>query len=243
MNSQQEKKNKWANPIKKNKKITSFSDLSFFVNLFEKHYGINYTVNNAQDLDCINKIKISLRKKGLNPEKYLREFLFWMLNHPEILPDCNFIVLQHYTNFIDLYINSLDQEQVSRVANDPTFLKRLEKDCADGLIADVLVKYGIPVTASYLYKISNKRNATIGNIKRTMTKLFNNNDFDTINKIAKQSIDLSPYPDTFLLLNWRKEFEEIFIKTNAKNKSWWRQNDYSNLLYAKHFDALRSSNE
>ena len=38
------------------------------------------------------------------------------------------------------------------------------------------------------------------------------------------------------MLKWREEFEEILIKT-IKSKEWWRQNDYSNLLYAEHFEA------
>ena len=93
------------------------------------------------------------------------------------------------------------------------------KGCVHNIhYGDVLIKYGIPVTASYLNKISQKRNVTIGNIRRTMTKLINNNELDIINKIARQSIYLSPYPNTFLLLNWREEFEEILIKTNAKSK-------------------------
>jgi hypothetical protein len=238
MNSQQEKKNSWTNLNKLMKKSSSFSDLSFFANLFEQHYGIEYTINNAQDLDCINKIKMSLRKLGLDPAKHLRNFLSWMINHTSLAPSYNFIILQHYDKFIESYVKSLDECEVIRAANDPTFLKRLEKDCSEGLLVDVLIKYGIPVTASYLNKISQKRNVTIGNIRRTMTKLINNNELDIINKIARQSIYLSPYPNTFLLLNWREEFEEILIKTNAKSKNWWRQNDYSNLLYAEHFEGL-----
>ena len=56
------------------KKSSSFSDLSFFANLFEQHYGIEYTINNAQDLDCINKIKMSLRKIRVRSAKHLRKF-------------------------------------------------------------------------------------------------------------------------------------------------------------------------
>ena len=32
-----------------------------------------------------------------------------------------------------------------------------------------------------------------------MTKLINNNELDIINKIARQSIYLSPYPNTFIV--------------------------------------------
>ena len=44
-------------------------------------------------------------------------------------------------------------------------------------------------------------------------------------EIVNKSIDRSPYPESFSLINWREKFP--ILAENFNKESWWKDKDYS----------------
>lgn len=88
----------------------------------------------------------------------------------------------------------------------------------------LLKKYGLPLTYQY-YKQKGYENDKIIEAISLRLYHFKEKDTETLKEIAKMSIDFSPYPSWFNLLDWRFKYIDVF--KFLKTMKWWREKDYS----------------
>lgn len=243
MSSKKNVKNSWA-PVPKKKNNNNkkhYKLLQFFLKIYEEQFGIEYTPNMGKDLNIIKKIELALSHLGLEDD--INDFLSWMVqNAYGYIEEDRCLTLHQYERFIDAFAQRDKKKDHSghQIPSDPSFIKRLKQDMAELLIKDLAAKYGIPIATTAIYKASAKKNASVGNIKRVITKLFNNQEMDILLKIARQSIILSPYPKEFLMLDWRKTFDHVWQEISAKQQKWWREHDYVHAAPPQHYADLIS---
>jgi len=127
----------------------------------------------------------------------------------------------------------------SVIPYDENYMEKISNDLKNSsLLRDVLVIYGIPVTSSYfVYVLGKEYNIVSANISRSISKLFSLDEYNIISCIMKKSINLSPYPEEFYMLNWRDSFKGIIDKIGVSDRIWWRNLDYDG-EYPGHYDDI-----
>jgi len=205
----------------------------YFKNIFFEVKDSDYNITFAIDIPEIQKIKSELSKNGHKRKKDLKLFLDWCKeNKSEILQKNPDFMLHD----LKLFLNNFSAKEENSIEYDTEFLKRLNEFVKNGKpITNLLESYGIPIISTYIEYIMDKDKSLIyKNIEKKLIKLVNERKVNSINKIAKQSINMSPYPENFNLLKWREEFSYIWDKFDCTKQNWWRNADYNSEI-PKHY--------
>jgi hypothetical protein len=210
-----------------------------FLDVKQEDYIITYTVDTSE----MQKIKSSISKLGYTKKTDLKDFLDWCKdNKNEILEKRPSFMIHDLAVFINSYITEKKAPKIEtpRIPDDNEFISRLRKKIIDGTNLQLLLEtYGIPVTATFLCNIFDKeQNVIESNIEKVIYTLFNRKRISSINKAFKQSINLSPYHEEFIMLDWRDKFEEVCSKINIRSENWWRDTDYTSILPSHYGEIL-----
>ena len=238
-NKNNEKISKWKIAQNKNsiKPLEEWNDKDFIIyfgQAFKKIFGNEYIIKNwGADKITIKELRSSISKSGHNSKVVLKDLIDWCVKNKEMVlkTSLTFLIpdLKKYIN-IFLSENSSSVDNSVLEINDAEFLNNLKaKLISENMtLVDFLSNYGIPISATYLFNFANKtEEEIISLVFNRMNGLVKAGKIIDVNKIIKKRINMSPYPDDFLILYWREIFDQIITSCESKHESWWRNNDYS----------------
>lgn len=218
----------------------------YFKDIYFKVHNQDYVITYAIDNPEMQKMKSTLVKSGFSKKTHLKNFLDWCYdNRDEILAKRPDFMLHDPMTFVNNYIQSTKTPgDTQQIPDDSDFIERIKKKIAEGTsLQQLLEVYGIPIVASYLKYISNKEDRIILiNIEKIIYKNINDKKITVLKKIAKQSINMSPYDNGFILLNWRDQYKDIWDKLSFYNEDWWRKNDYNSKVPSHYTEIVEYSN-
>ena len=221
----------------KDKPIEEWSIKDFVVYFKEAYFKVqkqDYIITYSVDNPEMQRLKSALVKAGM-PKKYqLKAFLDWCVSNKEsVLAKRPDFMLHDLIIFINNFAQSNRTDVVApQVPDDADFVSRLAKKIEEGAsLQQLLEAYGLPVVCSYLHFVAGREERTISaNIEKTILKLVNDKKINSLIKIAKQSINMSPYPTEFLCVDWRNKYNIVWDKAKFKGEDWWRDVDYSSKI-------------
>lgn len=216
--------------------VLYYKDIYFKVQ--NKEYIITYAIDNPE----MQKIKSILVKSGYNKKSNLKNFLDWCCeNKDEILDKRPDFMLHDLITFINNYVQSTKMSSdFQQIPNDDEFITRIQKKISEGTSMQQLLEiYGIPVVATYFKNIAQKSDNIISiNIEKILYKNINDKKIMVLKKIAKQSINMSPYHERFSLLNWREVYKNIWDNLSFYNEDWWRKSDYNSKVPSHYIELV-----
>lgn len=225
--------------------------VNYFARRFQEETGGNYRKTYAVDGAVFKNMGDFLVSNGLERNKWTKILIDWSFHHfdeiklreevfnpSSILRSVNFF-------YQDIVLPQVENNEVERDNSDASLLEEIkEADIeANGKITEVFLRFGIPVTISYLVFVKKfNLEQWIPALKERFKKLSMGEFEDKTNlkKIFQVSIVGSPYPEEFLLSNWREEFiEQTKI---CETESWWRRSDYKGKPLPKYHALLNKEN-
>lgn len=235
LNKKENKSQNWFDLILKNSIPENVNDWSskdfahWFAKELNSKINIPYVIEYSRDCSSIKRIKDKFISVGLSGNGIVKDFIMWCINkYPEIKENSNRFDL----TILHDYINEFLQQENTNVEIKERklnfdILQEMNKECVsnNGKSMNILLrKYGLPLTYQYYKQKGYEVDKIIEGIS---LRLYHSKekDVECLQEIAKRSIDFSPYPQWFGLLDWRFKYTDIF-KT-FKTMKWWREQDYS----------------
>lgn len=233
---------------KKNEKQQNWSDLIFkssipedvndwsskdFAHWFSKELNsrinIPYVIEYSRDCSSIKRIKDKFISVDLSGNQIIKDFIEWCINEYSNIKEnskrFDLTILHDYINQFLQKSNKNEECQERKLNFD--ILQEMNNECINnnGKSMNILLKkYGLPLTYQY-YKQKGYENDKIIEAISLRLYHFKEKDTETLKEIAKMSIDFSPYPSWFNLLDWRFKYIDVF--KFLKTMKWWREKDYS----------------
>lgn len=221
--------------------------VNYFVKKFQEETGGNYRKTYAVDGVVFKKIGDFLVSNGLERNKWTKVLIDWgFYNFDEVKKReevFNPSALLRSVNYFyqDVVLPQVETNQVERNYQDKSLLEEItEADSeAKGKITEVFIKFGIPVTVSYLIYIKKfNLDQWIPALKDRFEKLSTGTleEKQSLGKIFQVSVIASPYPEDYVLKDWRQQFQaqcSLF-----ENDSWWRKEDYKGKPLLKYYAIL-----
>lgn len=207
---------------------TAKTFVDYFSNLYFQNIGGVYKKTYTSDCSVINEIFEFMIANELDEKEWTKKFIDWsFVNQDLILKQSGTFLISTIKKSLNTFYQqsiSVKKQSVAAVDIFDDLVKMVEK----GKTKEILSVYGIPIIATYFV---NHKNISTENIEAGMKKLFltlmsgNNEEYSLLTRIVQRSINRSPYPDTFVLKDWRSKFPELISK--YKNELWWRDQDYT----------------
>jgi len=215
---------------------------TFFARNFQNYFGGNYKITFVSDLPIIKQIQDFFKNNGLDSNEWTKKFIEWSFENNEIIiKRYNYFTLNTVLNSINYFyqdeiLSKVESGEVVRIENDYSLLKEI--DDLQGKISstEIFARFGIPITVTYLCNI---KKYSYAKVMSALMKRFENSqsssDIQILERIFNSSIINSPYPDSFLCLDWRDLMKEQinFYKT----ETWWRDSDYKG-KYLNKYESL-----
>lgn len=220
-----------------------------FVDYFAKKYqevtNANYRRVYRSDIMIIQNMGDFLVSNGLDRNKWTKRLIDWAVNNKdEIIRREGHFTLQEVLSQINYFYQQevlprVEDDAIERDTQDTVLLEEIQKADAEGRITQVFARFGIPVAITYLVKVRDvDEDAIIDATEQRLKTLCAGSvlDKEQAEKIFQASIIGSPYPEEFLLLDWRSKFKE-YTKPYTK-QLWWRPEDYKGKPLAKYYSLL-----
>lgn len=214
----------------------------YFKDLHTKVIGKEYKIIFSVDTVNMQKLKSNLLKAGLTKRANLKEFLEWCSSHSnEIVAKTPNFLINDLCKYTTQYANTTKVAEVPKVSTDNDFWERIAKKLKDGMdTVQFMEGYGLPIVANYSQFVSGYDKELVrSKIEVALNKLFVAKKTVSLSKICKQSINLSPYPPTFVLQDWRTRFDPIWDRSNLKAEDWWRDDDYVSEVPGHYSEILK----
>jgi len=214
----------------------------YFARCFQNYFGGNYKITFVSDLPIIKQMQDFFRKNGLEEYEWTKKFIDWsFINNELIIKKYNYFTLNSILNSINYFyqdeiLSKVETGEVVRSESDSTLLKEIEDLHGKISSTEIFARFGIPITVTYLCNIKKYEYAKVANaLLKRFESNQNNNDIQILERIFNSSIINSPYPESFLCLDWRD------LMTNQisyfKTESWWRDSDYKG-KYLNKYESL-----
>lgn len=203
----------------------------YFVQELNKKQQIPYVIEYSRDCSSIKKIKDQLLDINITDYNKIKDFIDWaIINYEQLKKEDDRFDLPTLNKFLNMFLQSND---VSDINNDRSLgfdiLEKMNKELRDNQknkLSILLKQFGIPLTATFYHRQGIDINKIIHGIELRL-KHFGENDIIILHNIIQRSIDFSPYPNWFILINWRELFHQIIDKYHLPDLKWWRNTDYA----------------
>jgi hypothetical protein len=193
---------------------------SFFKAIYKKTY--------ASDCTVISEIFTFFEQNNQDKLQRTKEYIEWaFINNSYVTKTSGVFLLTSLRGFMNYFMQEkiLNQRDVNRTIN---VYDDVHKLASQGKTKEVFAKFGIPIAATYF---TNKKEINdkdmIAGIKLLIETLTqgDSEQKNMLIEIVNKSIDRSPYPESFKLINWREKFPVLAEQFNKE--SWWKDRDYS----------------
>jgi len=203
----------------------------YFVQELHKIHNIPYVIEYSRDCSSIKKIKDQLLEINITDYKRVKDFIDWSIkNYNKLKEDAKRFDLPTLNKFINSFLqfNDFDNTNEKRKLGFNIFEKmnqEIQENKKNGMII-LLKQFGIPLTASFYVKNGFELDKIKNGIEIRL-KRFGENDIILLQNTMQRSIDFSPYPEWFSLIDWRNIFTSIISQYKLENFKWWREVDYA----------------
>lgn len=202
--------------------------VDYFALQYQKIIGGVYKKTYSSDCSHINSIKDFMDSNELDMNEWTKKFIDWCFINKEYISSLSGSFL---LSGLNKQLNTYYQQVIS-VNKQSKPIVDIFDELADmvinGKTKEALTIYGIPIVSTYIQNFKNISDKSLIIGYNKLFKTLSDGDADTqklLTKIIQRSISRSPYPDEFVMLNWRNEFSGYIEK--YKNELWWRNDDYS----------------
>lgn len=224
------------------KSWTNKNFATYFARCFQNYFGGNYKITFVSDLPIIKQMQDFFIKNGLDEHEWTKKFIDWSFVYSGlIIKKYNYFTLNSVWNSINYFyqdeiLSKVESGEVVRSESDTTLLKEIEDLQGKISSTEIFARFGIPITVTYLCKI---KKYDYVKVTSALLKRFennqNNNDIQILERIFNSSIINSPYPESFLCLDWRELMSNQI--NYFKTESWWRDSDYKG-KYLNKYESL-----
>lgn len=211
--------------------------VDFFSEQYYAFFKATYKKTYSSDCVVVNELFTFFEANNLDKLQCTKEYIEWaFINNSFITRTSGVFIMQSLRNFLNYFMQEKilikrDVDRSIKIFEDVDILAH------NGKNREVFAKFGIPIAATYFTNkksISNKD--LLAGLNLLLDSLMQGDppQKNILSEIANKSINRSPYPESFVLVNWREQFPqlaEIF-----KNEAWWKDSDYSG---KPNFDAER----
>lgn len=207
--------------------------IKFFCLQYGKSLNLNYRPTYGSDTSTFANIMNFFASSGLNKFEYTKKFIEWgFRNKEDIIKRKGYITpqtLRTQINFFfqDQVIPGLIKGDIVREQNDTSLKDEIDEAMKSGQTFEIFENFGIPIGMSYFHYIKGFDYAKLVKaMQLRFDELLNDgvDGIDQLERVFRRSMILSPYPDTFLGLDWRVKY--IKYTKQFKNEQWWCENDY-----------------
>jgi hypothetical protein len=229
------KSQNWSDLILKNSIPEDINDWSskdfahWFAKELNSKINIPYVIEYSRDCSSIKRIKDKFISVGFSGNQMVKDFIEWCISqYKEIKENSNRFDLTILHDYINQFLQEENKnEEIQERKLNFDILQEMNNECVsnNGKSMNILLKkYGLPLTYQYYKQKGYEIDKIIEGISLRLYH-FKEKDIETLKEIAKKSIDFSPYPNWFGLLDWRLKYIDIF--KSLKTMKWWREQDYS----------------
>lgn len=223
---------------------TTRTFVDYFASRVQEETGGNYKKLYRADIVYIQQILKFFSSNGLEKNEWARSFIEWALIRREQLKrrDGYFTI-----SILPRYLNQYLQEEVlpqvergsiTRKTFDTSLLEEIKQAEAEGKATEIISRFGIPVATTYFVSIKGfGKDRLVAAFKErfvAMQKTGAEGNAQMI-RIFQSSVIGSPYPEGFLLTDWREVFGS-FLEPFT-NDPWYRPDDYKGQPLEK-YDAI-----
>jgi hypothetical protein len=203
-----------------------------FVNFYAEQYfsffKVLYKKTYASDCTVISEIFTFFEQNNQDKLQRTKEYIEWaFINNTYVTKTSGVFLLTSLRGFMNYFMQEkvLNQRDVNRTIN---IYDDVDKLAAQGKTKEVYAKFGIPIASTYFTnkKEINEKDMLAG-VKLLIETLIqgDSEQKNMLVEIVNKSIDRSPYPESFNLVNWREKFPVLAEQFNKE--SWWKDRDYS----------------
>lgn len=223
-------------------KWTSKNFVTYFAREYQSKIGGNYKITFTSDLPVIKQIGDFFESNGLPRNEWTKKLFDWSFdNHDQIIKKYNYFTLLSVFNSVNYFyqdevLPSVETGLVERDSQDNSLLAEINDLQNKVKPTELFARFGIPITVTYLCNVKGYKLDKVINSLNTRFSDNKSADIEILERIFNSSIINSPYPEEFLSLDWREEFEDLvkFFKT----ETWWRDKDYKGKPLTKYLTLL-----
>jgi len=220
--------------------------VEYFAQKYQEETNGNYRVMYRSDMTTFKEIFKFFTSTGLEKKEWTKKFVDWSFKRRSdiIKKEGHFTIqdINRYVNYFyqDVVLPKVEKDEVDRSYCEEDILKEIEEANKEGKAKEIFLRFGIPVAASYFVNVQGmKEPAIVAGIEKFLDTLSKGNSVERqrFTEMINKSIILSPYPEDFVLLDWRNRFETYVSRFHHEN--WWRDEDYKGKSLSQ-YDKLKS---
>jgi hypothetical protein len=203
--------------------------VDYFATKFQDVTGGNYRRAYRADGMAFQEMLSFFASNGVSKNEWTKKFIDWAFERRELIKRrYNYFTPHTVLNVINYFyqdeilplveVNNIEREEADSIVSE------LEADIKSGKFIEAFIKYGIPITATYMIRKCNAEPSALRGILKQRLDILMQTDRKDAKRVFLKSIINSPYPSQFEFLDWRDLYDDIVSK--FENESWWRPNDY-----------------
>ena len=216
--------------------------VTYFARKYQSYIGGNYKITFTSDLPIIKQIGDFFTSNGLDKNEFTKKLFDWSFdNQEQIIKKFNYLTLMSVFNSINYFyqdevLPKIETGVVIRAIDDSSLVKEIDELQDKVKATELFARFGIPITTTYLVNVKGYDESKVISSLNVRFADCNGSDTEILERIFNSSIINSPYPEEFLLLDWRNKFDRLtnFFKT----ESWWRDKDYKGTPLSKYSSLL-----
>ncbi len=202
--------------------------VDFYATQYFDFFKATYKKTYASDCTVISEIFTFFEQNNQDKQQRTKEYIEWaFVNNSFVTKSSGVFLITSLRNFMNYFMQEkvLNQRDTNRTIN---IFDDVHALASQGKTREVFAKFGIPIAATYFTKFKSINDkdmlAGINLLIDTLIK-GDSEQKNMLIEIVNKSIDRSPYPESFHLVNWRDKFP--ILAENFNKESWWKDKDYS----------------
>lgn len=220
--------------------------VDYFANKFQEVTNGNYRRVYRADGTAFQAMLHFFASNGLDKSEWTKKFIDWAFSRRDLIhrkfgyfnPHTILNTINYF--YQDEILPLIECEKIQRTVEEISLLDELTEAFATGDDIEVFIKYGIPITATYMMHVRNVNGTRLVEAIRKRLIILLQSDRNEVKKIFHKSIINSPYRPDYELLDWRDIYSDI--AKSFELESWWRENDYKGKPLEKYKEIVAQKN-
>jgi hypothetical protein len=215
--------------------------VDYFATKFQDVTGGNYRRAYRADGMAFQEMISFFASNGVPRNEWTKKFIDWAFSkRDQIKRKYTYFTPHTILNVINYFYQDeilplVEVETIEREETD-AILANIESEIKSGKNIEVFIKYGIPITATYMIKKCDADPKALAAILHQRLDILMQTDRKQAKQVFLKSIINSPYPTQFEFLDWRDLYSDFVSR--FENESWWRPNDYRGAPLKTYKDLL-----
>ena len=199
---------------------------------------VPYVLKYARDVQCVKQIKADLSSAGRAANLDLKFYLDWAFDNRQMIVEKDgYFTLGTVQKYVNYFLQTLPDDGNHRPSWGDALGPAMLGEYKTNKLMGLLVRFGIPLAAIFLKHAGFSDERVKQGLASRLTELAADGRHLIVAKIARATINLSPYPEGFPMRDWRSAFADIWDISGCRSQSWWRDADYGGMPYVE-YDAF-----